>query len=131
MGCSSGFALSLEPSSKWPAGDYRFEIEADGASQVCEVTLPLRSCATGPSVKCTGASLATIGESGCALDAREHGLSSIQLQGTPLKMKIAISRQGKALVAQDLAPAYRWVQPNGPGCGPQCLQASATMRVPL
>ncbi|MEJ7734183.1 MAG: hypothetical protein WKG00_33935 [Polyangiaceae bacterium] len=131
MGCSGGFAVSLEPSSRWPAGDYRFEIEADGAAQVCEVTLPLRGCAAGPSVKCTGASLGTIGESGCALDPKEHGLSSIQFRGNPLKMKIGISRSGKALVAQELAPAYRWVQPNGAGCAPQCLQASSTIRVAL
>jgi hypothetical protein len=131
MGCASGFSLSLEPSSRWPAGDYRFEIEADGVSQVCKVTLPLRGCAAGPSVECTGATLATIGESGCALAPKEHGLSSIQFRGNPLKVRIAVSRQGTALVAQDFAPGYRWVQPNGPGCAPQCLQASSTIRLSL
>lgn len=131
MGCQNGLSMSLEPGAQWPAGDYRIEIDADGASQVCTVTLPLKACGAGPSVTCSGAALATIGESGCALPAREHGLSSLHFDGTPRQGKVTISRGGAPLITQDLAPTYRWVQPNGSGCGPQCLQGSATLRVPL
>jgi len=58
MGCQSGFQVELQPGSRWPAGHYRFDIEADGVAQQCEVTLPLQACEAGPSVRCSGASCA-------------------------------------------------------------------------
>ena len=123
MGGATGVSVSFQPDAAWPAGRYTVEIEADGAVQRCEVTLPLRACSAGASATCTGASIATIGESGCALPAGQHGLSGVDLRSTPSDLRVRVARDGKPLASLDATPSYRWVQPNGPGCGPQCLQA--------
>jgi hypothetical protein len=127
----SGFHLELRPGDRWPAGRYRIDIDADGAAQQCEVTLPLLACGAGPSVRCTGASLASIGESGCALPPAEHGLSNIDFSGSPRQIRVRIARGGATVLAQDFAPTYRTVQPNGPGCGPVCSSASAAATLSL
>lgn len=133
MGCVDGLRLELTPDSKWPAGAYRIEIEADGATQSCAAVLPLKACDAGQSVQCTGASLARIGESGCALPPGEHGLSDIQFSAAPKRVHVRISRDGAsrgeiAVIAdQELTPEYRRLQPNGPDCEPVCNSASARL----
>lgn len=131
IGCQNGFQVELQPGSRWPAGRYRFDIEADGVAQQCEVTLPLQACDAGPSVRCSGAALASIGESGCALPPVEHGLSNLSFPSSPRQIRVRITRDGAALASGDFTPAYRRVQPNGPRCEPICDQASAALAIPF
>jgi hypothetical protein len=131
MGCHSGVSVRFEPDAGWPAGRYAIEIDADGAVQRCEITLPLRACDAGPTAKCTGAKVATIGESGCALPKAQHGLSGADLTTTPSRLRIRIDRDGKQVADLDAKPTYRWVQPNGRGCGPQCLQSTNPLTLKL
>lgn len=131
IGCMDGLRVELTPGARWPAGRYGIEIEADGAKQSCEAVLPLKPCDAGPSVQCSGADLATIGESGCALPPAEHGLSEISFSGAPKQVHVRITRDGATVADQDITPTYRRVQPNGPGCEPICNQASAGIALSL
>ena len=115
------YALDLEPDAAWPAGRYTFDVEADGRHQQCQGTLPLRACGT-PNITCTGDSLATIGESGCALPAAQHAFGGVEISGTPCNVHITVKRDGNVVGEMRATPTYRWVFPNGPGCGGDCLQ---------
>jgi hypothetical protein len=68
-----------------------------------------------------------IGESGCALPASAHGFSDIRFTSSPAKVTIRVERDGQVLAKESFTPAYRTSEPNGPGCGPVCKQASATL----
>lgn len=131
MGCVDGLRLELTPGSKWPAGSYRIELEADGATQSCTAVLPLKACDAGPNVQCTGATLARIGESGCALPPGEHGLSDIEFSGTPKRVHVRITRDATVVADKVLEPAYKKLQPNGPDCEPVCNSASGAISLSL
>jgi len=122
IGCSSGFGIDLEPSDSWPPGQYTFELTAGGQRQQCTGTLPLAACGQ-PSVTCTGDAIASIGESGCALSAAQHAFGPLAIEQQPCEVQVTIRRDGRLVGEQSLTPNYRWTQPNGAGCDPQCLQA--------
>jgi hypothetical protein len=124
-------AVAFEPDSGWPAGRYTIEVEADGAVQRCEVTLPLRPCDSGANTICKGPALAGIGESGCALPRSQHGLSGVELAITPSHLRVRVDRDGRQIGSLEVSPTYRWVQPNGPGCTPQCLEATQPFTLKL
>jgi hypothetical protein len=131
IGCVDGLHVELTPGSRWPAGRYRIDVEADGAAQSCEAVLPLKACDAGPSAQCSGAALATIGESGCALPPADHGLSDINFSGAPKRVHVRITRDGAAIADKDISPTYKRLQPNGPGCEPVCSSASEGIALSL
>jgi hypothetical protein len=123
MGCTSGYRIGVSPDQGWPAGQYTFEITADGKQQICTGSIPLSDCAT-QSIRCTGDDLASIEELGCAIDVASQGYGGIAFNGTPCDVRIKISRDGEVLADSSFTPDYRWIEVNGPGCGPRCLQGS-------
>jgi hypothetical protein len=129
IGCVDGLQLELAPSEGWPAGHYIFSIEADGAMQTCTGDLPLPPCQNGSALSCQGASLASIGESGCALAPSAHGFANIGFQSMPMHVVVRIERDGMAIADRDLSPTYVTSQPNGPDCEPICHNASAQVAV--
>jgi hypothetical protein len=128
IGCLDGLHVELVPSEGWAPGRYTFLFEADGAAQSCEATLPLPGCEE-PAVSCSGASFAQLGASGCALPAAQHGFASIDFPDALTEIRVRVERDGQTLVDRSLAPTYREVQPNGPGCGPVCRTASEQLAV--
>jgi hypothetical protein len=129
IGCTDGLQVTLAPSEGWPAGHYVFSVEADGAMQTCDGDLPLMPCSNGLTLHCQGPSLASIGESGCALAPSAHGFASIDFQGMPAHVLIRIDHDSMPIANQDLTPTYVTSQPNGPDCPPTCHSASAQVTV--
>jgi hypothetical protein len=129
IGCTDGLQVGLVPSEGWPAGQYVFSIETDGAMQSCSGNLPLLPCENGSSLTCQGPALASIGESGCALAPSAHGFAGISFQGMPKNVVVRIERDGAVIADRTLSPTYVTTQPNGPDCGPTCHSASAQIPV--
>ncbi|HEU4410783.1 MAG TPA: hypothetical protein VFS43_36360 [Polyangiaceae bacterium] len=129
-GCADGFVLTLAHAGGWPAGAYRFEVVADGKTITCSASLPLPPCGQGPASACDAPEL-TLGLSGCALPAAEHGFSELYwTTTTPASVSVEVTRDGAPLAQTQLTPTYVTSQPNGPDCGPSCRNASASMAVP-
>lgn len=129
IGCIDGLHIELEPNASWAPGRYRFVLEAGGAEQVCEATIPLPPC-EAPPVTCSGASFAQIGASGCAMPPAQHGFATIHFPDAHEQVRVLVERDGEPLLDQALQPTYRTLQPNGPGCGPTCRSANARLSVP-
>jgi hypothetical protein len=123
MGCSDGFRITLEPTSGWRQGKYKFSIVHDGTTTVCEGELPLKPCGT-PSLTCTAEGI-SIGESGCAIPADEQGFSDISSTTLPKSVEVQIEFEGAGVISKTFAFEYKEVFPNGPDCGGQCTQAPA------
>lgn len=129
MACLDGIHIGLEPMGAWPAGNYVFDIDADGQHRTCHGTLPLPVCGTR-ALSCTGDLDLSIVESGCAMPPATHAFGDIDLRRNDLKhVHVKISHNGKPRIDQQIDPTYRTVQPNGEGCGPICTQASAQLKV--
>ena len=134
IGCEDGLKVDLAPDSGWPQGDYRFVIESDAVRVTCRGSLPLPSCAAGRALVCEPA-VVTIVESGCALPASAHGFAQISFDPTmrPARVRVSIARGRGAseaeVAAAEIAPEYRTLQPNGPGCPPTCTQARSQVSV--
>lgn len=113
--------------SAWPAGNYRFVLDLDGAAVTCEGSLPLRPCAT-PSVTCSAGGV-QITESGCALPPAEHGFGEIYVTDCASRVGVRIERGGAAIAEATITPTYEADRPNGPSCGPVCVGARASLPV--
>jgi hypothetical protein len=128
IGCLDGLHVEVTPpGGAWAPGAYSFEIVTPAGTTTCAGTLPLPACDAGPSLRCSGPPV-SIGESGCALPAAQHGFAGIDLGDGPATIAIAISKDGAELTRQTFTPSYRTVSPNGPTCGPTCRQASEALR---
>ncbi len=130
MGCVSGLHVNFAKVTPWTAGAYTFALELDGAAVTCTGALPLPACDQGPALRCDVEGKVQIGESGCALPPEQHGFSDIQIFGEPAKVKLTIKREDQQLHSGELAPTYVTVQPNGPGCEPECRSANAEVALP-
>jgi hypothetical protein len=128
IGCQSGFNLDVSPASGWPAGAYRFELSLDGRAVSCEGAIPLKPCAERSFV--CDADGVRLGESGCALEPSQHGISNLFFEGFPLALSVRVLRDGNELTSVELEPSYKAGQPNGPGCDPICCSSSAMLTVP-
>ncbi len=124
MGCSNGFAVSLQTDA-WSAGAYQIAIVAENRTIVCTAVLPLPK--TGPQSTCDAADV-TLGTSGSELQPSEQSLYEVRFSDTyPKTVTITVSRDSTKLAEQSFTPEYATLQPNGPDCEPTCKYASATL----
>jgi hypothetical protein len=129
LGCKSGLDLELVRSTPWPQGTYRITLRVDDKSASCEGKLPLGSCESGPSFRCSDPSL-TISESGCALPPDQHALSGLASTATAAsKVSLVIEHQGSIQATAQLTPTFQSLQPNGAGCEPVCETASMKLNL--
>lgn len=126
MGCLDGLRIELK-SDAWPDGVYRFEVEADGASIVCQGSLPLPACGTA-AITCDQGGV-IVGESGCALPPAQHSFSELIFEGAPERVSLNVEHEGAIRVTHEVQPEYRTVTPNGPDCEPTCTQASLVLEI--
>ena len=130
IGCDDGLKIDLDPGSAWPAGAYRFTVQADDTRVVCSATLPLTSCA-GRAVVCEPRGVVTIAESGCALPAASHGFPQIAFDAKlrPQRVEVTIERGDLRVARAELAPVFETSRPNGADCPPTCTAARALVAV--
>lgn len=125
IGCVGGFEINLEKASAWAAGDYTFDLDVDGKTNSCTVTLPFTSCNDG--LKCTTELTdLTIGLSGCALPAAQHKISGLTFFNTaPKTVAVTVKFGVDEIGSVSYTPTYTDSRPNGPNCEPLCRQAPA------
>lgn len=126
MWCVEGTTLELK-ASYWPAGSYTFVIKADDKTVTCQSSLPFRNC--DGSTSCDGEGV-MIGESGCALPESAHNFHQIMINGTPSKVSVEISHEGKRSFTIDTRLEKQCSFPNGPMCDTKpCCSASKTLNI--
>lgn len=125
IGCQDGLVIRVLPAEAWPHGEYRFDIEQDGARVVCTGTLPLPSC-DRRALACDAAE-PVITESGCALEPAAHAFGDVMFATTPAEVAVVVTRDGKQVGAGRWRPVYQTIQPNGPGCEPICTNAAVEL----
>lgn len=139
IGCDDGLRLELRPPSGWPAGEYRFDVQMDGADVTCRGSIPLPECtdsrgsAPAPSVRCHPEGVVRITESGCALPAGAQGFPELSFDPKlrPRNVEITITRNGQIVGGANLRPSFQRVRPNGPDCPPACEMARAVLDLDL
>ena len=57
-------------------------------------------------------------------------VEKIAVLGTPSSIEVQQTVGGTVIFDQTVAPTYQTNQPNGPGCGPTCHQATAVWTIP-
>ena len=131
IGCEDGLKIDLRPASGWPAGEYRFQIQADAVEVTCRGSLPLPNCTESPAVTCDTKGLVQIVESGCALPANSQAFPGLWFDPKlrPRKVEISITRDGELVGEGEIVPSFQTVQPNGPECPPTCDVAHAVLDV--
>lgn len=137
IGCEDGLKVELRPPSGWPAGEYRFRIQANGVEVTCRGSLPLKSCvgssdpADQENVSCDVEGVVRVVESGCALPADAQGFPGLWFDPKlrPTRVEITITREGQLVAEAEIAPSFERVQPNGPACPPACDVAQAVLDV--
>jgi len=125
IGCQDGLVLRVLPAAAWPHGQYRFDIEHDGATVVCTGALPLPPC-DRRAVICD-APEPTIVESGCALEPAAQAFGDVVFSTRPADVAVVVSRDGMIIGSGRWSPVYRTHQPNGPGCEPVCTSATVDL----
>lgn len=130
IGCIQGLTIALEKATPWPAGNYAFVFDLDGAAVTCKGALPLKACDAGASLVCDPAGKVQIGESGCALAPEAQGFSDIHVAEAPRAVALKISRDDQPVHEAKLAPVYRTTRPNGEGCEPVCNSAGERVALP-
>lgn len=123
IGCTNGVTFTSSPGFDWKNGQYDIRVALDYKTVVCRGELPLHPCGAGPTFTCDDPSV-RIGESGCALPEKDHGISDIYINDDPKKIMISVMRNVRPIITRTVVPQYQTLRPNGPGCGPVCRSAS-------
>ncbi len=143
--CSDGATVDfVTPSGGWKPGTYELTLLVDGDSSSCALKIPSMPSPTGTIAgECTSSivfelaprpqCLADAGDGDASAQDCAPGPGALQqvltLPGMPLQLVLTLSRDGSTLVQQTIGLTYGMVEPNGPSCGPTCLEAGAVVVV--
>jgi len=137
IGCVDEFALTIRHADGRPPSE-AVEVSDDMDDVVCPVVSldqPYASCSETISINlmeelsCTryGSGGGSDGQT-CVSTGRYELL--VVVQGKPANVAVTL-HDGDTIVAEKtFEPAYKAAQPNGPGCGPTCQQATELWAVP-
>jgi hypothetical protein len=142
IGCEDEFTATVTVDSTMvPAGRHTFTMTIDGAASSCTFQLPPSGnlvndpCSTGfglsvgPAQTCTTTQTDAVSSQQCQpIDG--VFVEKIIVNGSPNSMKVQQTVGGTVIFEQTISPTYQTNQPNGPGCGPTCHQASAAWTIP-
>lgn len=62
-----------------------------------------------------------------AMSGGEHGDITIVIYNAPERVPVSVRRDSVVVFEEELAPSYTQSHPNGPECGPTCLNATETL----
>jgi hypothetical protein len=123
VGCGYPLTIEVYPRTGWPAGDYRFVIEHDRQTTVCEARIPLPPCERVPDELCSKRDVA-IGGVGCNRPPSEQALGNrIIFYTHPAVVGIDVFRDGVRLTHAHWDIEYHEFWPNGRECGTVCFSA--------
>jgi hypothetical protein len=125
IGCVDQFTATVTvDATTVPAGKHTLTVTIDGAVSSCSFNLPeLASPVNDP---CSvGFSLNVPGQ---PTDGKFT--ETIGVLGTPSSIEVHQTLDGTVVLDQTISPTYQTNQPNGPGCGPICRQATAAWTIP-
>jgi hypothetical protein len=122
IGCAPSLRVHFVR-ARWPAGTYRIEVTADGASEACQVVVPL---ACNVRATCTGQAQLDVSPqlSGCALDPGLHSIEGVAFSySLPASVTVRVVQDERELGMGIFRPGYVLSRPNGPACLPACHTA--------
>jgi hypothetical protein len=120
IGCVDQFSATVTVDTNMvPAGMHVLTVTFDGAATSCPFNLPPR---TDP-VNDPCAAAFSLMVPGTSTDGKFT--EKIVVPGAPTSIEVRQTLDGTVVLDQTISPAYQTNQPNGPGCGPTCHQASA------
>lgn len=126
MGCMGGLTVEVVPAKTgFGKGSYKIDVVADGKKTSCELKLPLPACDKGHAATCKGDVGVDVKEVGCDKPLAEQAFGPLRFREPPTELKITVTKDGKRFADGTVSPAYKTVQPNGPGCEPTCKQGEA------
>ena len=127
IGCSDGLALEVSArGSPLPPGVYKFHFALDGAIQELECAVQVEPRAS----RCDSLGGARGGALGGAVYDAAGKTSKFQLRLAPAKtISMLLASSNGLRVERTFGPTYREFEPNGPGCAPTCVEASASIEV--
>jgi hypothetical protein len=125
IGCVDQFSATVTvDATTVPAGKHTLTVTIDGAATSCSFNLPeLANPVNDPCA--AGFSLSVPGQ---PTDGKFT--ETIRVFGTPSSIKVQQTLDGTVVLDQTISPTYQTNQPNGPGCGPICHQATAAWTIP-
>jgi len=142
IGCIDNFSASVQRADgSFPSGAHRVEVLADSVDSTCTFTfspeaigsngLLTADCPSGvtvnvaPATSCTTTSGAGSSSSQCNVIAGQFQ-ETIVVNGAPKQVHAWQYVDDAAILDAAAAPSYTATSPNGPGCGPTCLHATAS-----
>lgn len=57
----------------------------------------------------------------------EDGAITIVIHNAPARVPVSVRRDSVVVLEEELAPSHTQSHPNGPECGPICLDATETL----
>jgi len=137
IGCSDVFVATVRSADgSFSSGAHRIETMVDGVSATCRFTFPLATAQGGDTVlaQCGDMTVMVRPEVTCTNTATSSQcepipgkfIETITLLGTPAQVHVWQYVDDVPILDAAVAPSYMETQPNGPGCGPICQQASAS-----
>lgn len=125
IGCQSGTTVEFTTSS-WQAGDWTIDLLQEGNSLgSCEVTIPVPSD-TVPD--CQGQ--LTLDPHHGGERVRKVRTGYYPSDGSTTTMTIRLSRDGGQPIEESFEASYETSRPNGPGCPPECTNATHQVEIP-
>ena len=143
IGCADQFSATVTVDSTMvPAGRHTVTVTIDGVAGACTFQIPPTAGLTNdpctapgfsmtvdPAQMCTTTQSPTVASQQCQpIDGLF--VERIAVLGAPSSIEVQQSVAGTVIFDQTVAPTYQTNQPNGPGCGPLCSQATAAWTIP-
>jgi hypothetical protein len=107
-----------------PAGRHTVTVPIDGAASSCPFQLPPTSNPVND--PCSAGFSFTLPDQ--PTDGKYTEAIVVESAATSIEIKQTLD--GTVISDQTLSPSYQTIQPNGPGCGPTCHQATAAWTIP-
>ena len=127
MGCLEGVTLEFA-SPLEEEGEYTFTVTTEATTASCVAFIPLRRDGTEPS--CPSFSIyreeITTRDDDAVSGTAGDAIVSVAISGEYETLTIEVTRDGTAVLEEEVTPVYEVVEINGEGCG-ECLMATHTV----